>query len=919
MSTNEHTRPSQIGEDEDNDLGGAEARVGSTLRGKWRLDALLGAGGMAVVYAATHCQNGGRAAVKMLRPAFVASTTTSRRFQREGYAANRVSHPGAVTVFDDDVAEDGTPFLVMELLEGETLASHWVSHGKRVPDGKVLEVVDQVLDVLAAAHEKGIAHRDIKPDNIFLCKSGEVKVLDFGIARVAEAEGGPAITRSTSMLGTPAYMAPEQARGHWDEVDGRADLWSVGATMFTLMTGRYLHECRTANEMLIAAATRPPRRIATLRPDLPRSIGAIVDRALQFDKTNRWPSAREMQEAIRREMAQLASSPPWLPTTELAEKGHADFNGTTLPDTEDPPSGDLTLPEDAGPTIENADAQPRLPPAVEMAPPRRKSTGRRLLVAAALGLVPLGAFLLWPSNPESKPAPASDSNNCPGAADWIGKDTLEEDCGPSAWENGQIPFEFHSSVQRSERQLIRAGMKRWEQVTHSRITFIELPTDPERVVIRTDLVDDDGKSIGCTSGLPGWDSAAGIQNANWPPGCPYEHELGHVIGLHHEHQRVDRERFIMIGPANTTCKPYAELEKTCGESAKANFGEYNLQSIMHYGCQNCSMKHKDGTDIWPNPARGSEPTVQDGSNVRELYADLEYGWSRFRSLGRDVGATQPLSAEFVPGVTVVDKPALASQNDGTNDLFVRGSDNKLWHRSRRDTTWSDWHDLGGSLASSPSATSWGAGSLLVVAKLSNGKIGIRQHATGSWSDWSELTAPAIGAASAPALSSQAKNKLDLFVRGTDNKLWWRSFSSALPPTIDKNWQPWTNQGLSFASDPAAASWGDGRVDVVMVAANGEMLRWASEKGGPMAHPLGCCADPMSSLAITSRASGQLNVILKGDGQLRHMYHLFEHWSRVADLGGVLASSPAISTTSSTRLDVVALGPDGVLKHRFWGR
>src|SRR5580658_9222747 len=160
----------------------AKARVGSILRDKWRLDSLLGIGGMAAVYAATH-RNGTRAAVKVLHQELGLIGTARRRFEWEGHVANSVGHPGALQVLDDDVADDGSLFLVTELLEGETLEDRRLRLGGRLPQNEILVAFDTVLDVLASAHSNGIVHRDLKPDNLFVTCDGRIKVLDFGIAR----------------------------------------------------------------------------------------------------------------------------------------------------------------------------------------------------------------------------------------------------------------------------------------------------------------------------------------------------------------------------------------------------------------------------------------------------------------------------------------------------------------------------------------------------------------------------------------------------------------------------------------------------------------------------------------------------------------------------------------------------------------
>jgi serine/threonine protein kinase len=282
----------------------AQARLGNTLRDKWRLDVLLGVGGMAAVYAATH-RNGSRAAVKILHPEMSTNEFVRERFLWEGYVANSVGHAGAVRVIDDDVAEDGSLFLVTELLDGETLEERRARLGGRMDEEEVLVAVDQLLDVLAAAHANGIVHRDLKPENVFLTRSGQIKVLDFGIARLRELSTTSAITHSSAMVGTPAYMAPEHARGLSDEVDERSDLWACGATMYCLLCGRGVHEGRTPSEQLESATSKPARPLWSVAPDVGAGVAQVVDRALEFSKERRWPSATRMQEALRQSYAHL--------------------------------------------------------------------------------------------------------------------------------------------------------------------------------------------------------------------------------------------------------------------------------------------------------------------------------------------------------------------------------------------------------------------------------------------------------------------------------------------------------------------------------------------------------------------------------------------------------------------------------------
>jgi serine/threonine-protein kinase len=273
-------------------------RIGTTLKGKWRVDGLLGVGGMATVYAATH-NNGKRVAIKILHPELSRDATVRQRFVREGYAANKVGR-GAVTVDDDDVTDDGAVFLVMELLEGETLEAR----RQRYPDGRmpvadVASAMGQVLAALVVAHGQGIVHRDLKPENIFVTHDGVVKILDFGIARLRDGSGSKSATATGAMLGTPAFLPPEQARGEWKDVDARTDLWAVGATMFDLLSGRNVHQAPTVQLLMLAAMTKDAPQLRSVAARVPPAVAMVVDRALQTSRDARWPDAAAMREALR--------------------------------------------------------------------------------------------------------------------------------------------------------------------------------------------------------------------------------------------------------------------------------------------------------------------------------------------------------------------------------------------------------------------------------------------------------------------------------------------------------------------------------------------------------------------------------------------------------------------------------------------
>jgi serine/threonine protein kinase len=293
-------------------------RVGTSVRGKYRVDAFLATGTMANVYSATH-RNGARVALKILHKQLAEDPSLCERFKREGYFANSIGHPGIVRAIDDDVTEDGCPFLVMELLEGETLEERRRRKGGRLPASWVLPIADSLLEILAAAHEREVVHRDLKPDNVFVTKGGDVKVLDFGVARWNDGQTSSDMTAVGMVLGTPAYMPPEQALGRREDVDAQSDIWAVGATLFVVLSGESVHVGGDAKAKLIATARTAARPIREAAPDVPRSVAAVIDRALAFHKSERWPDAHAMREALRWARMSLDERPSQQTVSSTAE------------------------------------------------------------------------------------------------------------------------------------------------------------------------------------------------------------------------------------------------------------------------------------------------------------------------------------------------------------------------------------------------------------------------------------------------------------------------------------------------------------------------------------------------------------------------------------------------------------------------
>lgn len=278
------------------EYGSAGDRLGTTLDGKYHLREILGAGGTAVVFRAVG-PDGEPVAVKMLHDHLSRSDEVCRRFVREGQLGNVLDHPGTVRVLDHGSSDDGCPYLVLEFLAGESLEDRRVKAGGRLDLWETLDFCDQLLAVLEVAHAKNVVHRDLKPSNLFVTESGRLKVLDFGIARLVDDTSATS-TKTGQMVGTPAFMPPEQALSRPRDVDARTDIWAVGATLFTLLSGEHVHIAETSSEHLVKAATLHARSLAKALPGVPANVEALVARCLAFDKSERWPSAAAMREEL---------------------------------------------------------------------------------------------------------------------------------------------------------------------------------------------------------------------------------------------------------------------------------------------------------------------------------------------------------------------------------------------------------------------------------------------------------------------------------------------------------------------------------------------------------------------------------------------------------------------------------------------
>ena len=282
---------------------------GKIVRGKYQLIAKVGQGGMGSVYKALHIAFGEMRALKVIAPELLSDELFVKRFTHEAVITRRLQHPNAVRVDDIDKAEDGRPYIVMEFIDGKSLKKLIREEGP-LPVPRVLSIIKQCASALDAAHKLGMVHRDIKPDNIALVDApdGEmVKVLDFGIAKVKEARlgenAGLTLTGAGVVIGTPQYMSPEQAMGkRGDELDGRADLYSLGVVMYQMLTADLPFKADTTMEMLLAHMQKPPLPIEVSHPelDVPTDVAALTMRLLEKNRDLRPASGRVLMQEIEK-------------------------------------------------------------------------------------------------------------------------------------------------------------------------------------------------------------------------------------------------------------------------------------------------------------------------------------------------------------------------------------------------------------------------------------------------------------------------------------------------------------------------------------------------------------------------------------------------------------------------------------------
>jgi eukaryotic-like serine/threonine-protein kinase len=281
----------------------AGVEEGQILAGKYRIERILGEGGMGVVVAAHHLQLDERVAIKFLLPDALASSEAVARFAREARAAVKIKSEHVARVIDVGTLDTGAPYLVMEFLKGSDL-SVWLAQKGPLPVDQAIEFVLQAAEAVAEAHGLGIIHRDLKPANLFVVRRPDgldsVKVLDFGISKVTGVNGSGSdmgMTKTTAIMGSPLYMSPEQMAASRN-VDARTDIWAFGVILHELLSGHVPFNGETLPEVCVKIATQPPLPLRSYRPDAPAAIEAVILRCLQKDPKERYANVADMAIAL---------------------------------------------------------------------------------------------------------------------------------------------------------------------------------------------------------------------------------------------------------------------------------------------------------------------------------------------------------------------------------------------------------------------------------------------------------------------------------------------------------------------------------------------------------------------------------------------------------------------------------------------
>ena len=379
---------------------GGDPLLGASI-GNYRIERLIGRGGMGRVYEARHPSIGAQVAVKVLAEDAAQEPDLIERFFTEARAVNVIRHERIVNVLDLGQLTDGRPYIVMEHLAGAPL-SHVAAENRPMPLGTLARLMGEVLAGLAAAHQHGVVHRDLKPDNIFVTPAGHAKLLDFGIAKLApHLDARSSVTRGSMLLGSPPYISPEHAEGL--ATDARADLYSIGVIVYECSTGRRPFEAPALFEMLRQHVEDNPRPPRELRADIPVALEGVILRALAKSPDHRWQSAGEMADALMASVNGLP--PPAFAPLRIPAPVHAQETSTGAATVAERP----TARESGGPPTQPRPMHHGSWPPPMAAPPAPRRSHRAALIAALAVLVAGAVVTAWALGRNSNATTSADA------------------------------------------------------------------------------------------------------------------------------------------------------------------------------------------------------------------------------------------------------------------------------------------------------------------------------------------------------------------------------------------------------------------------------------------------------------------------------------------------------------------------------
>jgi eukaryotic-like serine/threonine-protein kinase len=566
----------------------AQARL---LGGRYQVGELLGYGGMAEVHKGRDLRLGRDVAIKMLRTDLARDATFQERFRREAQNSAALNHPAIVAVYDtgEEVSSTGEklPFIVMEFVNGRTLKEVLAQEG-RLQQRRALEIIADICAALEFSHRHGIIHRDIKPGNVMITQNGQVKVMDFGIAR-ALASGATTMTQTSAVIGTAQYLSPEQARG--EAVDARSDVYAAGCVLFELLVGHPPFVGDSPVSVAYQHVREEPRAPSSINPEVPPDVDAIVLKALSKNPVNRYQSAQEM----RADALRAVSGRPVLATPVMSEAETMAMQGQAAPTRQWQPQGATTL-------------QRPVPPAGVPRPPERRSSSWVMAALAGLGVlvvVVLGVALAMNRNNDNKPGGTTTTAaaqvqmpNLKGLSDADARAKLESlhltSISPQAPSTGP---DCDGKVQNQDPQ---PGAMIAQDATVS----YQLCRPPDKVKVPSDLVGSTQQNAEAT--LTNLGLVPDIKNVD------DTHQSGTVLSVESSGKSVDPGTHITVRVSKGNQVPMPGVTGKSQDVAKGileSLGNYNISvnTIPGDGTQ------APGTVVKQDPSKGKP--ISDGDEI----------------------------------------------------------------------------------------------------------------------------------------------------------------------------------------------------------------------------------------------------------------------------------------------------------------